>query len=220
MFNTILLRSFILLTLINSLLFIGISSPEAADGEEEQDTFRTVAHRRRFKHTPDPTTTCLPSIQIDSPTKSIRACQARAQLFTNVYGLKSYEAVEAFIEEPKNLNYTSDLINLANHYRHIPQEETISLAARIFSNIVNASDKHITKRHKSLSYLGLAKIQGRTEDYDGAIEFALQAAAYESTKEINDFLEMMARKAKPIDTLTVTITLTPSKGKRKRVGII
>lgn len=213
--NTTLLRNFILLIITNALLVIGISSPEAADGEEEQDTFRTVTHRRRFKQTSESAASYLPPIKIDSPTKSIRECQTRAKLFTSLHSLKTYESAEAFIEEPANLYHTSDLINLANHYRHIPQEEPISLAAKIFRNIIDSKDKNVTNRHKSLSYLGLAKIKGRAEDYEKAINFALLAKKYESTKEIDDFLDIMSKRASSADTVTVTVIFTP-KGKRKR----
>ncbi|MBY0281377.1 MAG: hypothetical protein K2W94_04385 [Alphaproteobacteria bacterium] len=189
------LRSFILIFLTNTLLVIGISSPEASDGEEEMDGFRTVTtSRRRLKSNPEPITTYLPEVIASSPNKRIRECQDRARFFATSQNLKTFDDIEVFIEDV-GAYHASDLINLANHYRHIPSQETTSLAATIFNNIISSKSRFITNRHKSLSYLGLAKIQGRAEDYEEAINLATKADKYESTKEIIGFLQMMAEKS-------------------------
>jgi hypothetical protein len=218
MYNINYLRTFILILLTNTLLIIGISSPEASDGEEEMDGFRTVASRRRLKNTPEYITTYLPEIAANSPDKKIRECQDRARFFTTSQRLRTYEDAQSFIDDPSSAYHASDLINLANHYRHIPSEETNSLASRIFNTIISSKSKFITNRHKSLSYLGLAKIQGRAEDYEEAINLASYAAIHESTKEIENFLKIMEEKFSESTDIRVVVSFIPHKSKRKRAA--
>lgn len=210
------LRAFILLFLTNALLFIGISKPEASDGEEEIENFRTVGPRRRLKGAPESVTSYLPPIVVNSPDKSIRECQSRAKFFVTAHNLRTYDAVAEFVQNSSNLYYASDLINLANHYRHIAQTDTISLASKIFNRIVHSENEFITNRHKSLSYLGLAKIEGRAESYDKAKNLAAKATLYDPNRGTKAFLEMMTKRCEAALSPVTSASPAPKRNKTDR----
>ena len=224
MYKINLLRNFILLLLTTTLFIIGIRSPEAADGEEEMEGFRTVTPRRRLKSMPEPMTSYLPPIIVNSPDKSIKECQQRAKLFVTSHSLKTYLDVEELITSSSISRYPSDLINLANHYRHTGNSKATQLATKIFNNIINSDSDAISDRHRSLSYLGLAKIKGRAGLYSEAWSLATRAAKYESTSAIKGFLAMMKEQTEAADVLAPVVpnkffdTTISNKNKRKRAA--